>query len=212
MFQLLFLQSIFSFQKTIRTTAPLVSASSYTPSQNKNNTVLGIKTSNTPSLTPLPTFTPTPTPVPIGDPVRITIPTLGIESSIVNIGVTDDNIMDTPVDFMTVGWFTGSVKPGMDGVSILTGHYDDIFGKPAIFYQLAQLQSNDTIIITTDTGQEITFTVESSLKDSYKTFPKDLIYSHFEGRILRLITCNGIWDTQMKTYSKRLVITAKQIN
>lgn len=210
MFQLLFLQSIFSFQKSIPTSVLMVNASTQSRQYEKNTTVLGIASESQLKNTPVPTITntPTPTPTPVGDPVRLKIPALTIDTNIVLVGISNENVMETPTDFSTVGWFTGSKKPGEEGVAILTAHFDDIYGSPAIFYSLSKLKKGDAIIIETNLQQTLTFIVDSTINEPYKTFPKDLLYSSFVGRGIRLITCDGIWDKFEKTYSRRLVVTA----
>jgi len=163
----------------------------------------------TPTNTPTPSPTPSPTPVPVGDPISIRVPKIQVDTGFVQVAITPENIMETPTNFAEVGWYTKAPRPGEKGAAIVNGHYDDARGKPAVFYNLSKLIQGDEIIVTTSLGQELTFVVESSYSEGYTSFPKELVYAPYDGKGLRLITCDGAWNALEKTYSKRLVVTAK---
>lgn len=169
------------------------------------------QTTTIPTSTPIPspTSSPTPTPIVVGDPVSIAIPKLSVDTQFVNVGVTPDNVMETPQDYSTVGWYTKGVRPGEVGAAIINGHFDDINGNGAVFYNLSKLMSGDEIVIKTALGKTLTFVVESTYSEEYASFPKELIYAPYDGKGLRLITCDGVWNAKEKTYSKRLVVNAR---
>ena len=203
--QMLFVQSLLANGQSI--TMPKIKQA------NASTNVMGVNTSKeTPVPTVVPTVTPTPTPTPIGDPQTIEIPKLGVVTVFVPIGVTTDNTMETPKDFSQVGWFTPGSRPGQSGAAIVTGHFDDTSGKPAVFYNLSKLGIGDEIFIKTTLGLTLHYIVESSYSQNYTSFPKELVYSTYEGSGLRLITCDGVWSTTNKTYSKRLVVNARIVN
>lgn len=162
-----------------------------------------------PTSTPFPSATPTP--VPVGDPTTISIPKIGIDTTFVNVGVTTDNVMETPQDYNTVGWYINGARPGEIGAAIINGHFDDVSGNEAVFFNLSKLKTGDEIIVKTTLGKSMTFVVESSYSQEYASFPKELIYAPYDGRGLKLITCDGIWNAKEKTYSKRLVVSARLI-
>lgn len=163
----------------------------------------------TPTVTPTITPTPTPTPIPVGMPNTIEIPKINVVANIVPIGVTPNYTMEVPKKASDVGWFQEKIKPGQWGAAILVGHYDTPSGRPAIFYHIKKLVAGDEVIILTNLGERFVFKVDKILSQSYKTFPKDLVYGNFTGRELRLITCDGVWNPQEKSYSRRLVVFTK---
>lgn len=63
-----------------------------------------------------------PKPKAIGEPVGLEIPSLGSEAPVVPIGVTND-VLISPTDVTTVGWWRESAQPGSPiGQSLLSGH------------------------------------------------------------------------------------------
>ncbi len=203
--QMLFVHSLLVNGKTLLT-SPITQVNAATLTGSKIKQVLPIPTI-APTSTPTPS--PTPTIVPVGDPEHMEIPKLGIQTKITRVGVTSDNTMQTPDDFSQVGWYTQGSRPGEVGAAIINGHYDNVQGSPAVFYNLSKLTKGDEIIINTSLGKQLRFTVISSYSQEYSSFPKELVYSHFDGYGLRLITCDGVWNSIEKTYSKRLVVNAQ---
>lgn len=161
-----------------------------------------------PTATPIPP-TATPTPIPIANPVKVDIPSLQVTANIVNVGVTDDNVMEIPTDYSTVGWYYPGGKPGEEGSAILNGHFDNPTGQPAVFYNLRDLERGSDIIVTAEDGKEYTFIVEDVYSHPLDEFPTDLLYGDDEGTTLKLLTCDGVWSPYQQNYSNRLVVIAK---
>lgn len=158
----------------------------------------------------LPTSTPVPTatPIPIADPVSIEIPSIAVSAQIVRVGLSEENAMEIPHDFATVGWYYPSGKPGENVSAILNGHYDDSSGRPATFYNLKKLTDDDQIIITSADGKKYIFSVDDVFSHPLEAFPHDLLYEDLDGQQLKLLTCDGVWNALNKNYSNRLVIAA----
>lgn len=161
-------------------------------------------------VTPTPTATPTPTPIPVTNPIHISIPTLGVEADIEEVGVTSNNVMEIPHDFFKVGWYKESVKPGENGgkAAIINGHYDTATGKPAVFYHIQNLTKDDEIIITSENRIRYIFKIHDIQSHPLENFPSDIVYGAVDSISLKLITCDGYWQTDKKSYSDRLVVTA----
>ncbi|QDH11320.1 class F sortase [Nocardioides dongxiaopingii] len=61
--------------------------------------------------------------VPAAAPVRLVVPSLGIEASVVPVGLSADAVLDPPADATTVGWWDDSARPGAArGQVVITGH------------------------------------------------------------------------------------------
>ena len=167
-----------------------------------------------PTVAPLPTATPTltPTPIPIVRPIKVEIPRLEVSANIVDVGILPGHIMEIPRDPATVGWYKNSFKPGEEGAAILNGHFDDVNGQPAIFYKLESLIEGDEIIVTTEVATTFKFEVELVFSHPLEDFPEDIVYGEFEGRGLKLITCDGIWNSVQGIYSDRLVVVAHLVS
>lgn len=157
-----------------------------------------------PTVMMLPTATPTP--VPIAAPVRIEIPAIGVDTQIENVGITPENVMDIPHDFTKVGWYDRGAKPGESGAAILNGHFDRNDGSPAVFYKLELLEAGDEIFVTTQGNNRLTFKVKELQSYPLQNFPIEYVYGQYQGKALRLITCDGIWDQIGRSYTKRLIV------
>ncbi|OGK15590.1 hypothetical protein A3H80_03745 [Candidatus Roizmanbacteria bacterium RIFCSPLOWO2_02_FULL_37_19] len=192
-----------------------------TPLGNKKGEVAGVfakdrqdvetVTHNLPLPSPQPSPTEIPTPIQVEPPAKIEIPVIGVDSLIQYVGITPEHVMEIPKDFEKVGWYEHSVRPGEYGAAIVNGHFDRTDGSPAVFYNLALLEPGDAIIVTTENGLKLTFNVIELQSYPLDTFPAEYVYGDYEGTALRLITCDGVWNSIKKSYSERLVVVSELV-
>ncbi len=142
------------------------------------------------------------------DPTQIEIPAVGINASVIGLGLTDTGALEVPEDFSQTGWWTGGAEPGETGPAVVVGHVDSFQG-PAVFFRLRDLAYDDTIVITRGDGSSATFAVRSSISVEKDAFPTELVYGDTDESILRLITCNG--DFADGSYLGNLIVTAELI-
>jgi hypothetical protein len=64
-------------------------------------------------------------------PVRVELPTIGVSSPLVRLGLLADGTMEVPRDYGVAGWFSGGPMPGQDGPAVIAGHVDSKRG-PAV--------------------------------------------------------------------------------
>jgi len=138
-------------------------------------------------------------------PETISIPSLGIDADIIQVGILEDGAMEVPENVDEVGWFEPGVKPGQVGNSVLAGHVDSHEG-PAIFFELRNIQVGDEIIVSGSDGEPLTFAVTSM--ETYPTdgAPISEIFGPSNGRNLNLITCTGPFNRETGQYPDRLVV------
>jgi hypothetical protein len=92
-------------------------------------------------------------PGPASVPVRLVIPTVGVATPLVRLGLEPDGAMQVPVDFATAGWFAGGPAPGQLGPAVIAGHVDSRTG-PAVFYRLRDLRPGHTIMVERADGTD----------------------------------------------------------
>ncbi|MFD7720185.1 class F sortase [Streptomyces sp. NPDC059814] len=128
-------------------------------------------------------------------PVRVSIPSLGINSAVMRLGLNPDRSVEVPPadKGMTVGWYTGGSVPGQPGPAVLIGHNDTRYGR-AVFHDLKKIAKGADIAVRDDRGTEIHFEVTGRETASKKAFPTSRVYGRTEARALRLITCDGSFD------------------
>ncbi len=128
-------------------------------------------------------------------PVRVSIPSLGINSAVMRLGLNPDGTVEVPPadKGMTTGWYTGGSVPGQPGPAVLIGHNDTRFGR-AVFHDLKKITKGADISVRDDRGSEIHFEVTGRETASKKAFPTARVYGQTKARALRLITCDGSFD------------------
>ncbi len=142
-------------------------------------------------------------------PKKLEIPKLKVSANIENVGLAADNNMDIPKSDWSVGWFSPGPKPGEIGSAVIAGHLDSQTGKPAVFWNLRQLQAGDYIFIIDNDGNKKRFRVIGSEQYNAENAPMEKIFGAQDGAYLNLITCNGAWNRQERNYDKRLVVFTK---
>lgn len=143
----------------------------------------------------------------VGLPVRLKIPTIEVDATVEQVGLTPGGAMDTPKGPDNVGWFNLGTRPGDEGSAVMAGHYGTWKnGKGSVFDNLHKLNKGDKIYIEDDKGATVAFVVRESRNYEPKADAVDVFSSDDEKAHLNLITCEGIWDKDSKSYSQRLVI------
>lgn len=140
-------------------------------------------------------------------PVQVSIPAIGVSSSLVDLGIARDGTLEVPVDYDQAGWLAEGPAPGERGPAVIAGHVDSKAG-PAVFAELDRLEVGDTIDVTLADGSTITFTVDGSQRVAKDAFPTADVYGPVPGPVLRLITCGGTFDRGTGHYVDNVVVYA----
>jgi sortase (surface protein transpeptidase) len=139
-------------------------------------------------------------------PVRIRVPAIGVDATLVRLGLTSDGALAVPTRAMTAGWYTGSPVPGRVGPAVIAGHVH-WSGIPAVFARLADLAPGDRIIVSRSDGTAATFTVDRLATYPKTRFPTALVYGSLDVPGLRLITCGG-FDPVAHAYEANVIVFA----
>ncbi len=171
-----------------------------------NRTLLQTVTKKVVSTLP-PSSTPTPYPL----PRSLSIPKLGIKTSVEHVGETPEGRMDVPEDAENVAWYQYGPKPGQSGNAVMAGHLDTPTGT-AVFYRLNALIPGDEYSVTDALGETKTFVVTRKESFPDKGFPIQTVFGRTTETMLNLITCEGSFNPATKLYSDRLVVFGKLKN
>ncbi|MGA4843423.1 class F sortase [Streptomyces sp. G45] len=131
------------------------------------------------------------------DPVRVSIPSIGVSAPLMRLGLNADRTVEVPPPDkgMTAGWYTGGAVPGERGAAVLIGHNDTRYGK-AVFHDLKDLRKGARVTVRDARGATAHFTVTGTETVSKRAFPTAKVYGRTSARALRLITCDGAYDAQ----------------
>ena len=144
------------------------------------------------------------------DPAFVDIPAIGATSTVEELGTLLDGRLETPVDFMKVGWWAGGTVPGQKGPAILAGHLDSYQG-PAIFARLNLLKTGDQITVARRDGVVLHFAVTRVDRYPKDLFPAAQVYGPTDEAELRLITCGGRFDRGARSYTDNTVVYARLV-
>jgi hypothetical protein len=143
----------------------------------------------------------------VAPPVRVTIPAIGVDSTLTELGVDAAGALVPPADFAQAGWFAAGPAPGEVGPAVLAGHVDDYRG-PAVFFRLEELTAGDQVVVTDRDGQALSFTVTRVADYPKSDFATAEVYGPTTGPELRLITCGGAFDRSRRSYEDNIVVFA----
>ncbi len=139
-------------------------------------------------------------------PIRLTIPSIGVDAPVIQAGLTADGSVGVPKGPVEVAWFNAGPLPGQMGSAILTGHYGPWRnGSGSVFDDLHKITIGQRVQVTDASGKTLTFRViQKKIYSATDTVPE--VFTKADGKYLNLITCNGEWLANQQTYNRRLVV------
>jgi len=149
-------------------------------------------------------------PAAVASPVSLTIPLIGVRTSLITLGLARGGAMQVPSSTTVAGWYTGSPRPGAIGSAIIVGHIDSVTG-PGVFYRLSDLHRGDDVFVKRADGTTAEFRVTSTQKYLKDQFPTQTVYGPTPDAELRLITCGGAFDPATHHYLSNIVVYATEV-
>ena len=146
--------------------------------------------------------------LPESDPVAISIPRIGVRSTLTDLGLDGSGALQHPRDPGVAGWFSRGASPGALGPAVIAGHVT-WNGAPAVFYRLGTLGPGDRVAVARKDGRTAIFTVNQVTRFSKSRFPSEAVYGPIDHAGLRLITCGGTYDWNRHTYLDNVVVFAR---
>ena len=169
-----------------------------------------------PRLSGLPTASGTPKPItPLvlaaSAPLAIKIPSIGVQSTLVQLGLNPDKSIEVPSlddPDSKAGWYKYSPTPGQIGPTVILGHVDSAKYGPGVFFKLGALQPGATVEVTLTDRIVAVFTVDKVVAYPKSAFPSTAVYGTIDHPGLRLITCGGTFDPTAGSYESNIVAYA----
>ena len=154
---------------------------------------------------------PAPGAAQVAEPVSLVIPSIGVTSALVHLGLTSSGALQVPPTTSVAGWYTGSPRPGSIGSAVIAGHIDSVTG-PGIFFRLSQLRRGDRVYVKRADGTLTVFEVTEVQTYAKDAFPTAAVYGAVPDPELRLITCGGTFDYTTRSYLSNTVVYAKGVS
>jgi sortase (surface protein transpeptidase) len=137
---------------------------------------------------------------------HLAIPSIGVDTALVGLGLTADGSLAVPAGGFPAGWYTGGPTPGERGPAVITGHVD--WRGPAVFFRLRELTPGAAISITDGDGGTTAFRVSRVLRVSKQAFPTAQVYGDLDHPGLRLVTCGGAFNAERHSYDDNIIVFA----
>lgn len=144
---------------------------------------------------------------PAAEPLAVRIPAIGLEASLVPLGLNNDGTLEVPSAFHVAGWYVDGPLPGELGPAVITGHVDSRSG-PGAFFQLPRAKPGDEIFVDYGDGTSVSFIAERVEQHPKTAFPTGEVYGDTTRPELRLITCGGAFDRSTGHYRDNVVVWA----
>jgi sortase A len=146
----------------------------------------------------------------IGVPVGIAIPAIGVEAEVEPLGLLEGGKLDAPKNAEDTGWYALGAKPGETGNAVIDGHLT--LGKgDGVFRRLSRVRPGDEIQVRDDKGKTRVFAVRETAVYDVDKAPMQEIFGPTDRKRLNLITCAGVWRTDLDHYDKRLIVYTELI-
>ncbi|MCF7547615.1 sortase domain-bontaining protein [Pseudonocardia sp. WMMC193] len=171
--------------------------------------------------TPLPSTPPAQTAPPPAAPTKVTIPALGVTSTLIATGMLPDGTPEVPSVHTPeqASWASWSPEPGEPGPAVLYGHVDGERdgrrGVPGVFHGIRTLTPGAQITVDRDGAPPLWFTVyrveaypKADLDDPGATATA-AVYGDTDGPELRLVTCGGAFYSGVRSYVDQIVVFAR---
>ncbi len=147
--------------------------------------------------------------IPRSRPVALAIPSLGVATSVGELGLQADGQIQVPATTRVVGWFRNGVTPGQVGSAVIIGHVDSYLG-PGVLFELKTLKAGDSVDLTLADGTRVRFVVTEVVQYLKTAFPDRLVYgAHGASRSLQLVTCGGAFDYATGHYLSNVVVYSR---
>lgn len=146
-------------------------------------------------------------------PVSISIPAIGVDSVVQDLGVNANGTIQVPPLGNTpqtneAAWFKYSATPGQVGVSVIEGHIDSVYQGPSVFFELGKLVPGDLINVTLADHVVAQFTVNGVREYDKTEFPTSTFYANAGFAALHLVTCGGAFDPTTHQYLSNIIVFA----
>lgn len=146
------------------------------------------------------------------EPRMLKIAKLGIDARVLSMGVNLDNTIQAPINIYDSGWYKDSAKPGQPGAVFINAHASGPT-REGLFAYLDTLQIGDEIEVEKGDGTTVKYRVVHNETIDLKKIDMSKVLSTYNGaeKGLNLMTCNGSWLQDSRTYDHRTMIYTEQV-
>ncbi|MEZ0068901.1 sortase (surface protein transpeptidase) [Streptacidiphilus sp. MAP12-20] len=155
-----------------------------------------------------------PSPIARSVPVRLLIPSIGVDTPVISLGLAPDGTVQVPPIEANApaGWYRGSPTPGQTGPSVILAHVTVGRYGDGAFLHLSRLKVGDLVTARLRDGALAVFAVDRVQTVAKAQFPTRAVYGNVNRPELRLITCGGPRDSTGGGYLDNVVVYASLVS
>jgi hypothetical protein len=143
------------------------------------------------------------------DPVRLQVPSLGVDAAVDAVGVETDGSMVVPAQVDRVGWYRFGPRAGApEGNTVLAGHVDTAADGPGALFDLRTIEIGAEVTVTDADGTDHRYQVTSRDVITKTALPVEQIFARTGEHRLVVITCGGAFVPSTRSYEDNVVVTA----
>ncbi len=152
--------------------------------------------------------------LPRSTPTELSIPSLGVKSDLLDLGLAADDSVEVPPlsRDSKAGWYRYSPTPGQLGPAVILGHVDSAKYGPGVFFKLGALKPGSLVNVTRADSTVAVFRVDRVVAYPKNNFPTVKVYGNTANAALRLITCGGKFDFKAHNYLSNIVAYASLVS
>ena len=151
----------------------------------------------------------TPSTVPRGQvPLSVSVPSIGLTSSIQPEGVNGRGLMQIPDDLRVAGWYRYGARPGQGtGATVLAAHVDTAAAGIGPWAALRTVRVGDLVTVRTAQGT-LRYQVAEIDRIRKSMLDTASLFSSAGPERLHLVTCGGRFDRSTGHYQDNVVVVA----
>ncbi|WP_042374519.1 class F sortase [Streptacidiphilus neutrinimicus] len=155
-----------------------------------------------------------PRPIARSTPVRLVIPSIGVDTALMSLGLASDGTVQVPPIEANApaGWYRGSPTPGQTGPSVILAHVTVGRYGDGVFLHLSRLGPGDRATVRLQDGASAVFAVDRVQTVAKAQFPTQAVYGNVDRPELRLITCGGPRNPTGGGYLDNVVVYAHLVS
>ncbi|MGI8550418.1 MAG: class F sortase [Dehalococcoidia bacterium] len=147
---------------------------------------------------------------PADAPVRLVVPSIGVDANIETFNLNPDLSMPVPETGDVAAWYTFGGGAGGPGNAVLAGHVDLNYHR-AVFYELGNVAEGDNVWLQDAGGAWFQYRVIWTVSLVDDSAPIDQIAGYTDIPSLTLITCSGGFDRTIGRYVERRIVRAELV-
>ncbi|MEL4320492.1 class F sortase [Leifsonia sp. YIM 134122] len=142
-------------------------------------------------------------------PVRIQIPTIGVDMSVQPEGTADTGAMALPPNPADAAWYRYGSWPGHDrGATVIAAHVDSLDYDIGPLARLPEATAGTEVIVTVEDGSERRYEVQTEGMVRKPEVDWPTIFDRGGPPRLVIVTCGGEFDYDRRVYLDNVVVTA----